>query len=222
MLACEPLTGYSSHSLYRSHFYAVLSLTTLHSLGGRFPGDNWRQPGDGDLWMAESMESKPGLNDECVTAYERNHSDWRICIRGAAALRYIKTPTFLLNSLYNWCEAYFVHALPVPSALWKTAAEKINMLENMLEGMHRSQLDAMAPAIDPSTPHGLFSDSCDAHVESTTGCAPTQAVAAQFLTARGRYHIFFNSLPSASRVRCREHSEDWRRPHARQCGCMVL
>jgi hypothetical protein len=42
----------------------------------------------------------------------------------------------------------------------------------MLVKMHHSQLDAMAPAIDPSSPHGLFADSCDAHVESSTGCKP--------------------------------------------------
>lgn len=96
---------------------------------GLFPGDDWRVPDNGNSWMADNMESKPGLNDECVAAYERNHSDWRICMRGAAALRYIKTPMFLLNSLYNWCAAYFVNALPVPSAMWKTMAEKISALE---------------------------------------------------------------------------------------------
>ena len=98
---------------------------------GLFPGDDWRVPDNGNSWMADNMESKPGLNDECVATYERNHSDWRICMRGAAALRHIKTPMFLLNSLYNWCEAYFVNALPVPSAMWKTMAEKISALEGV-------------------------------------------------------------------------------------------
>ena len=48
-------------------------------------------------------------------------------------------------------------------------------MAGMLAAMHRSQLDAMAPAIDPSTPHGLFADSCDAHVESSTGCRSTES-----------------------------------------------
>ena len=156
------------------------------------PGDNWRHPEPGNSWIADSMESKQGLNEKCVAAYERNGSDWRICMRGAAALRYIETPIFLLNSLCersnglpppcrltltaawptdNWCTAYFVSALPVPSAMWKTMDEKIKLLEGFLQATHASQMDAMAPAIDPSTPHGLFADSCHAHVESSTGCA---------------------------------------------------
>ena len=48
---------------------------------------------------------------------------------------------------------------------------KIKLLEGFLQATHASQMDAMAPAIDPSTPHGLFADSCHAHVESSTGCA---------------------------------------------------
>jgi hypothetical protein len=147
---------------------------------GLFPGDNWRHPDPGNSWMADSMENKQGLNEKCVAAYERNGSDWRVCMRGAAALRYIETPIFLLNSLYNWCTAYFVSALPVPSAMWKTMTAKIKLLEGFLQGTHASQMDAMAPAIDPSTPHGLFADSCHAHVESSTGCA---SAAAQLLGA---------------------------------------
>jgi hypothetical protein len=60
-----------------------------------------------------------------------------------------------------------VKGVPVPSGFWKTTAEKAAFLERSLAATRRSQLDAMAPAIDPATPHGLFADACNVHVESS-------------------------------------------------------
>ena len=112
----------------------------------------------GNNWLADNMDTKAGLNQECVAAYEKNNSDWRVCQKGAAALRYIKTPTFVLNSLYNWCPAYFAMNL---------LKKKTGILKTMLKKYREVVIDAMQPAWDPHTPHGVFSDACRVHVESS-------------------------------------------------------
>lgn len=124
---------------------------------GLFPGSDWRVPNSGNSWVAGSMESKPGVNAECVAAYERNRSDWKVCYCGAAALRFIKTPTSILNSLYNWCTAFFlVHS---PAGLWwQTGQENAVFLQKLLTSYIPVVLDALAPAIAPLSPHGVFED----------------------------------------------------------------
>ena len=140
---------------------------------GLFPGGDWRTPGSDFLWMAENMESKLGLNERCVAHYDQNTSDpigWRHCIQGAAALRFIRTPTYVLNSRYNWCDAYFL--LPQCKVPLKPGQPKrpfcdIDFLRESVSSYRAVVQDAMAPAWDPSTPHGLFSDACQVHVESS-------------------------------------------------------
>merc|ERR1712110_1022660 len=88
----------------------------------------------------------------------KNGSDWRVCMRGAAALRFMRTPTFVLNSIYNWCPAFF---------MLKIFAKNVTRLEDIVASYRSVVIDAMAPALDPRTPHGVFSDSCDVHVESS-------------------------------------------------------
>ena len=48
--------------------------------------------------IAENMESKPGLPAACVAA----ETDWRQCIFSQHAFKYSTTPTFVINSLYNF------------------------------------------------------------------------------------------------------------------------
>ena len=50
--------------------------------------------------IAEVMESKPGLAPDCTAA----EADWRQCMFSQYSLKYHKTPTFVINSLYNFGE----------------------------------------------------------------------------------------------------------------------
>jgi hypothetical protein len=50
--------------------------------------------------IADIMESKPGLSPACVG----NESDWRQCMFSQYSLKHAQTPTFVINSLYNFGE----------------------------------------------------------------------------------------------------------------------
>ena len=89
---------------------------------GLFPGDDWRVPDIGNSWMADNMESKPGLNAACVEAYEQNRSDWRVCVKGAAALRYIT-----VRAAQGWLSAISVlHRKSILYAAFVCARKALN------------------------------------------------------------------------------------------------
>jgi hypothetical protein len=50
--------------------------------------------------IADVMESKAGLSPACVAA----ETDWRQCIFSQYSLKHTSTPTFVINSLYNFGE----------------------------------------------------------------------------------------------------------------------
>jgi hypothetical protein len=50
--------------------------------------------------IANNMETKPGLSTACVAA----ESNWQLCQFSEYSLKYMKTPTFVINSLYNFGE----------------------------------------------------------------------------------------------------------------------
>ena len=50
--------------------------------------------------IADNMESKPGLSKTCIDS----ETDWRKCMFSQTSLKYVKTPTFVYNSLYNFGE----------------------------------------------------------------------------------------------------------------------
>jgi hypothetical protein len=141
---------------------------------GLFPGGDWHTPGNDFLWLAENMESKPGMDEQCVAHYDQNNASdpigWRHCIQGAAALRFITTPTYILNSRYNWCSAYFLLPQcknpPRPGQPKRPFCD-VSFLRASVAGYREEVQAAMAPAWDPSTPHGVFSDACQVHVESS-------------------------------------------------------
>jgi hypothetical protein len=117
---------------------------------GAFPIVNY----DG---IADSMESKLGLPAACVAA---QGADWRRCMHGELSLAYSTTPTFVLNAMYNWCTAYFLYKNPAFS-------HKVAWMDGVLTSYRQTMVAALMPAWSTSTPHGIFADSCDVHVESS-------------------------------------------------------
>jgi len=137
--------------------------------------------------IADVMESKPGLSPICTAA----ESDWRQCLFSEHSLKYMKTPTFVINSLYNfgaWAllaqttpGVFPVDGGPVPpewadcwpatGKLTPTTYAKCNATQKTIIQHFREQfMAAAAPAIDPSTPHGIFADSCpNQHCQTSTG-----------------------------------------------------
>jgi len=59
--------------------------------------------------IAEVMESKPGLPAACVASEK---DDWKQCIFSQYAIKYMQTPTFLINSL---CVPLIKSSPPLPS-----------------------------------------------------------------------------------------------------------
>ena len=118
-------------------------------------------------WDAEAMESKPGLPVACVAS---KGVDWKQYMHGSVALETMRTPTFVLNSLYNWCAALFEvgqckSGSPLAGKPTCGMGRMASTLESCKTGVHA----ALEPAWDPSTPHGIFADACDVHVESSVG-----------------------------------------------------
>merc|ERR1711924_129736 len=124
------------------------------------------------------MESKSGLPAACVEA----EVDWRQCMFGQYALKHAQTPTFVVNSLYNfgmyemlaptsppgsfppdtstpppdWAECW-----PGNGKLTRESYSKCNATQRTLVDGFRTQfLEAVAGALDPAKPHGAFLDSC--------------------------------------------------------------
>lgn len=50
--------------------------------------------------IADNMATKDGLPAACVA----EETDWRLCQFSQYAIKYMKTPTFVINSLYNFGE----------------------------------------------------------------------------------------------------------------------
>lgn len=138
--------------------------------------------------IAEVMESKPGLSAACVG----NESDWKQCIFSQYSLKYMQTPTFAINSLYNFgewamlCPTYPRGTFPpdtgTPPSDWHTCYPSNGALTpetyklcnatqiKLIQGFRDQFVAAVANAADPSTPHGLFLDSCpNEHCQTSTG-----------------------------------------------------
>merc|ERR1712113_520480 len=118
---------------------------------GMFPGGNQN-------WLADRMESKPGVPAACVKAMETGKQDWRRCMDGSVTLQFTKTPMFVLNSLYNWCPAFFM--LPA-------FAKNVSWISSVLPSYRKTLIQGLSAAWSSDTPHGVFADACDVHVESS-------------------------------------------------------
>lgn len=133
--------------------------------------------------VAEVMESRQGLPAACVA----NESDWRVCIFSQKAAAYVQTPTFAINSLYNFAEwtilaeSWLDTGVPPPDWLAcfphnggltpQTYAHCNATQRAIIQGYRTAFLAAMQPLIDPARPqHGVFFDSCpNQHCQTSTG-----------------------------------------------------
>lgn len=138
--------------------------------------------------IAETMQSKPGLSVACVAA----EADWRQCIFSQYALRHMRTPTFVINSLYNfgewsmltppyppstfppdtgippddWLDCYPANGRLTPESYNKCNATQASIIQ----GFRSEFIKAISVAIRADTPHGAFVDSCpNQHCQTSTG-----------------------------------------------------
>jgi len=138
------LTGCSAGGLaaiLKCDFVADLLASGSRPIPFRCMADAGVFPGSGFDAIVNAAHSNPALPNACVAG---EGAQWRGCF-GEAALRYLRTPIFLINSIYNW----------------RFGQDPVAYRE--------ASIAALAPVLNHSSPHGLFADSCDAHCESTDG-----------------------------------------------------
>eukprot|EP00966_Prymnesium_polylepis_P005127 118363-Prymnesium_polylepis.1 len=124
--------------------------------------------------VAEKMEARAGLSEACVAA----EADWRSCFFAAASLRYTRTPTFVVQSLYNFGAWEILEQGFNPSngatvaadwrACWSYGRLTPSTWNASCNATQRTIIldfgqrvrAALAPAAEPSNPHGVFGDAC--------------------------------------------------------------
>jgi O-palmitoleoyl-L-serine hydrolase len=152
--------------------------------------------------IADVMESKPGLPAACVAGEE----DWRQCIFSQHALKYHTTPTFVINSLYNFGEWAMLASSWLDSgnapADWQSCWPKNGGLSpetyktcnstqlGIIQHWYEQFLLASAPATDPASPHGIFADSCpNQHCQTSTGWQMVKVNGTTMADAAARWYF---------------------------------
>jgi hypothetical protein len=158
--------------------------------------------------IADNMESKPGLSPVCVAA----EADWRQCIFSQYSLKHIQTPTFVINSLYNFGEwemltpigppGQFPEDTGTPPIDWQKCYPANGKLtpssyklcnetqERIIQGFRDQFLDAVAVATDPTSPHGIFGDSCpNQHCQTSTGWTLVKVNGTTMADAAARWYF---------------------------------
>merc|ERR1719267_126955 len=116
------------------------------------------------------MESKPGLSASCVA----QEKDWRQCLFSQYSLKHMKTPTFVINSLYNFGMWEMLAPIPPPGRFppdagtpppdWQKCYPRNGGLTpatyrhcnstqvGIIQGFREAFLQAIASATDPTSP----------------------------------------------------------------------
>ena len=128
--------------------------------------------------LADRMQTKASLNPDCVAG----ESDWRECMFSETALKYTKTPYFVINSQYNFGE-WEMLAPPTEQSFppdttasppdWQSCYPSLGQLtpERWTNGCNATQKEiilsrvnkfkaVLSGATDPSTPHGAWLNNC--------------------------------------------------------------
>ena len=153
--------------------------------------------------IAENMESKPGLPAACVAAEKEN---WKQCIFSQHAFTYSTTPTFVINSLYNfgawallatnfsdgsgpppdWAKCWPSTGRMTPDTYKTCNATQVEIIQ----GFRKAFIAAAAPAVDPSTKHGIYADSCpNQHCQTSTGWSMVHVNGTTMADAAARWYF---------------------------------
>lgn len=132
--------------------------------------------------IANVMESQPGLPRACVEGEIGAERVWQQCVFPQHVLKYLTTPTFVINSLYNFGSWEMLTA-PYESSFppdredgvaddWKycwggtfkltnESFQACNSTQkNIIASFRDSFVDAIEVASSSDTPHGVFADAC--------------------------------------------------------------
>ena len=159
------------------------------------------------------MESHDGLDPKCIAG---EGDAWRHCIFSQTSLRYTTTPTFMINSLYNFGEWEMLapswNDTGTPPSDWATCWPNNGGLtpetfatcnatqRSIIDNFRNQFLAAAAAAIEhSSSPHGAFLDSCpNQHCQTSTAWGSvvvndtTMADAVARWSVDGFYEGFFD------------------------------
>lgn len=144
--------------------------------------------------MVEQMNAIGGLPKACVAA----EPDPRICVFSEKAIQYPKTPTFGINSLYNFT-FWDLGGLP---ASWKPCFPKNGALSNetwqhcnetqraIITEFRETFIGKVNPLWDPASPHGVFLDSCPMqHCQTSTGWNKVSVAGKQMASAVAAWYF---------------------------------
>jgi len=130
--------------------------------------------------VADKMGARDALGPACVDA----EADWRECMFSETSLKYTSTPTFAMNSMYNFGEwemlpppsnlsfppatvtaaADWLECWPSTGGLTADTYAQCNSTQRVIIAAHLADFKAAAaPAAapaDPSSPHGAWLSSC--------------------------------------------------------------
>ena len=123
-----------------SHCERVSALMSKHGVSVRCIVDAALFPAVTFDAVIDLMVARASLPRACVDAEQSN---WRRCVHGRYSLLHSSTPTFVINSVFNW------RSNAAPSAY------------------RDLMLRSLSPALNASSAHGAFASSCDVHCEGS-------------------------------------------------------
>lgn len=128
--------------------------------------------------VADKMQTKASLNDACV----EQEQNWQQCMFSETALKYTRTPHFVINSQYNFGEWEMLapttnQSFPPDTTAsppdWQSCYPTIGSLtpDRWANGCNATQKaiilrrvklfrEALAGVVDPSSPHGAWLNNC--------------------------------------------------------------